>query len=76
MVFIFLRGLVIVSLISLNTRLLSDGRWAAVPVATLLSAVWWINARTAAQVDGIPAMLVYASGAGCGTALGLWLGGL
>ena len=76
MVFIFLRGLVIVSLVSLNTRLLADGRWAAVPVATLLSAVWWLNARTAAQVDGVPAMLIYASGAGCGTALGLWLGGL
>ena len=73
---IFCRGVVIVSLVSLNTRLLADGRWEAVPVATLLSAVWWLNARTAAQVDGIHAMLIYASGAGCGTALGLWLGGL
>ena len=73
---LFFRGLIIVALVSLNTRLIADGRWSAVIVATVLSAVWWANARSASQIDGVPAMLVYASGAGCGTALGLWLGGL
>jgi len=76
MIQLFFRGFTIVALVSLNTRLISDGRWSAVIVATVLSAVWWANARTASQIDGVPAMLVYASGAGCGTALGLWLGGL
>jgi hypothetical protein len=76
MITIWLRGAVIVTLVSLNTRLLADGRWTAVIVATALSAVWWINARTASKVEGWRAMLAYAVGAGCGTALGLWLGGL
>ena len=76
MIQLFFRGFTIVALVSLNTRLISDGRWSAVIVATVLSAVWWANARTASQIDGVRAMLVYASGAGCGTALGLWLGGL
>ena len=76
MIQLFFRGFTIVALVSLNTRLIADGRWSAVIVATVLSAVWWANARSASQIDGVPAMLVYASGAGCGTALGLWLGGL
>ena len=73
---IWARGLVIVTLVSLNTRLLSDGRWSAVVVATVLSAVWWLNTKTAAKRDGYEAMIAYALGAGCGTALGLWLGGI
>lgn len=73
---IWARGLVIVALVSLNTRLLADGRWSAVVVASALSAVWWLNARTASRLDGWEAMIAYALGAGCGTALGLWLGGL
>jgi hypothetical protein len=73
---IWARGLVIVTLVSLNTRLLADGRWSAVVVASVLSAVWWLNARTASRLDGRGAMISYALGAGCGTALGLWLGGL
>jgi len=76
MIQLFFRGFTIVALVSLNTRLISDGRWSAVIVATVLSAVWWANARSASQIDGVRAMLIYASGAGCGTALGLWLGGL
>ena len=76
MIQLFFRGFTIVALVSLNTRLISDGRWSAVIVATVLSAVWWTNARSASQIDGVRAMLIYASGAGCGTALGLWLGGL
>ena len=76
MIAIWLRGAVIVTLVSLNTRLLADGRRSAVVVATALSAVWWLNARTASKVEGWQAASAYAFGAGCGTALGLWLGGL
>ena len=73
---IYLRGALIVFLVSFNTRLLADGRWIAVPVAAALSAVWWWNARTASKIEGWGAALAYAAGAGCGTALGLWVGGM
>lgn len=73
---IFLRGAAIVTLVSLNTRLLADGRLLAIPVAALLSAVWWLNARTASQVGTGRGMIAYAAGAACGTACGVWLGGL
>ena len=70
---IYLRGLAIVALVSWNTTLLADKRPLAIMVATVLSAVWWLNARSASRVDGWRAMLVYGAGAGTGTALGLWL---
>ena len=76
MIAVFLRGALIVFLVSLNTRLLADGRGLAVIVAAALSAVWWLNARTASQIEGWHAALAYAAGAGCGTALGLWVGGM
>ena len=76
MLSISLRGALIVFLVSLNTRLLADGRGLAVPVAAALSAGWWWNARTASKIEGWGAALAYAAGAGCGTALGLWVGGL
>ena len=76
MIAVFLRGALIVFLVSLNTRLLADGRGLAVPVAAALSAVWWWNARTASQIEGWHAAGAYAAGAGTGTALGLWVGGM
>ena len=76
MLSIFLRGALIVFLVSLNTRLLADGRGIAVPVAAALSAVWWWNARTASKIEGWHAALAYSAGAGCGTACGLWVGGM
>ena len=76
MLSISLRGALIVFLVSLNTRLLADGRGLAVPVAAALSAVWWWNARTASKIEGWGAALAYAAGAGWGTALGRWVGGM
>ena len=74
---IFARGATIVCLVSLNTRLIADGRYsAAVGVSGLLSACWWINARIANRADGLPPLLAYALGASCGTACGIWIGGL
>ena len=59
---IFARGATIVCLVSLNTRLIADGRYsAAVGVSGLLSACWWINARIANRADGLPPLLAYAS---------------
>ena len=73
---IFFRGFLIVSLISLNTIQLSQGRWSAPLVGFCISVVWWMNARSANRVNGTPAMMCYASGSALGTAMGLWLGGL
>ena len=70
---IWARGALVVCLVSLNTRLLADGRGAAMGVATLLSCVWWLKARSASRANGPAAMVAYATGAGCGTAVGLWL---
>ena len=56
---IFARGATIVCLVSLNTRLIADGRYsAAVGVSGLLSACWWINARIANRADGLPPLLI------------------
>ena len=74
---VWFRGFLIVALVSLNTRLLADGRSEAILVAMLLSGVWWLNARSVSRIaDGAGAACVYAFGAGCGTALGLFVGGL
>ena len=70
---IYLRGVAIVTLVSWNTTLLADARPLAIIVATVLSGVWWLNARSASRVAGWPAMVAYSVGAGTGTALGLYL---
>ena len=73
---IFCRGFLIVALISLNTIQLSQGSWTAPFVGFCIAVVWGVNARTASKVDGILAVMAYASGSACGTAMGLWLGGM
>ena len=73
---IFCRGFLIVALISLNTIQLSQWSWTAPFVGFCIAVVWWVNARTASKVDGILAVMAYASGSACGTAMGLWLGGM
>ena len=70
---IYLRGVAIVTLVSWNTTLLADARPLAIIVATALSGVWWLTARSASRGDGGPAMGAYGVGAGTGTALGLYL---
>tara|TARA_R110002020_G_scaffold2230_3_gene10416 strand:- start:26733 stop:27143 length:411 start_codon:yes stop_codon:yes gene_type:complete len=71
---VWCRGVLIVSLISFNTRLIADGRSSAIGIGGLISVVWWLNARTANRDDSIWAMIAYATGSACGTALGLWAG--
>ena len=70
---IYVRGVAIVTLVSWNTTLLAEARPLAIIVATVLSGVWWLNARSASRAEGWQAMACYALGAGTGTALGLWL---
>ena len=71
---IWCRGVIIVSLISFNTRLIADGRMSAIGIGGLISVVWWLNARTANRDNSVWAMLAYGVGSACGTALGLWAG--
>jgi len=73
---IFCRGFLVVCLISLNTIQLARGSWSAPLVGFCIAVVWWMNAQSANRVDGIPAMLCYASGSALGTAAGLWLASL
>lgn len=41
---------------------------------SLLSFIWWTNAKTAARSDNPFAQYAYAFGAGCGTTFGMFLG--
>ena len=72
---IFCRGLLLVGLVSLNTRLIAGSHLPqAALTATALSFVWWSNSKTAALSDVPYARLFYSCGAGVGTALSIWLG--
>ena len=73
---IWCRGVIIVSLISFNTRLIADGRMSAIGIGGLISIMWWLNARTANRDNSVWAMLAYGVGSACGTALGLWAGSI
>lgn len=70
---LFVRGAAIVTLVAMNTRQLAAGRvGAASCVGFLISWLWWINSsKDRPQFRG--ASIVYALGAGVGTALGFWL---
>ena len=73
---VWARGATSVCRVSLNPRLIADGRYsAAVAVSGLLSASWWINARVATRADGVGPLLASAPGAACGPACGRWIGG-
>lgn len=76
---VFLRGFTLVLLVSLNTALIRDKRTAlSVLVAMCISLVWWLNASASSKtrLTGRYASLWYALGAGAGTMVGLFLGGL
>ena len=71
----FLRGFVLVALVSLNTRQVAGGRYVgAFVVGGLISLVWWANS-SAKREQFTGAGAVYALGAAVGTVVGMWLGG-
>lgn len=73
----FARGVLLVGLVALNTRWIAGSRMPeAFVTASALSWVWWQNSRTAARSDVRGARVVYAIGAGVGTALSIWIGAL
>lgn len=71
---VFLRGFLLVALVSLNTRQIASGNYpGAFLVGGTISAVWWANSSK--NREDVPcAWLAYAFGAACGTLLGTWLG--
>jgi hypothetical protein len=71
---VFLRGFVLVTLVSLNTRQIAHGSYpGAFMVGGMISLVWWQNS-SAKREDVRGASLAYAFGAAVGTVLGMWLG--
>jgi len=72
---VFLRGVLLVGLVALNTRWIAHSQLPeAFATATVLSWVWWGNSKTAALSEVRGARFVYGVGAGVGTALSIWLG--
>jgi hypothetical protein len=71
---VFLRGFVLVMLVSLNTRQVANGRYlGAFLVGGCISAVWWANSSAKReQFSGAGAL--YAAGAAVGTVVGMYLG--
>lgn len=72
---LFVRGFVIVALVSLNTRHIAALHypWACAG-GFGISFVWFGNSRTAAHSELRWAREAYASGAALGTVFGMWLG--
>jgi hypothetical protein len=74
MIRLFLRAFVLVTMVSMNTRQIANGRYgAAFLVGLVISWIWWSN-TSKDRPDFKGAGLVYGVGAACGTVAGMWLG--
>lgn len=61
----------------MNTRQIARAEYVgAFVVGCAISSVWWWNARTASKIEEPFAWVAYALGAGVGTVIGMFLGGL
>lgn len=70
------RAFSIVTCTACNVVNVSHGRVVlAFLTGGILSAIWWGNSRTASRSELAGAQWVYAFGAACGTAAGMWIGG-
>lgn len=69
-----LRGFSIVVLTAMNVYQVAHEHYTgAFVVGTLISVVWWGNARTSGREDVPFAAVWYGLGAGCGTVTGMAL---
>lgn len=70
----FGRGCLLVTLTAFNVSHIAAGdfRWAFV-TGGAISWLWWGNSRSAAWENLPWSRWAYASGAACGTVLGMWL---
>lgn len=73
---IFGRGFLIVALVSLNVRYVSQSHYvSAFLTGGAISLLWWLNAGLASEARQRRAAAGwYALGAACGTVAGVWLG--
>jgi len=72
----FVRAFLIVCITAMNVKLISRSYWAPMFITgTLLSWVWWENTKMA-NGGGRQQQGAYALGAGCGTIVGAWIGGM
>lgn len=73
---LWVRGFGIVFFTALNVRLISRGLYVgAFFSGWAISALWWANAGKASVDRTWQAGVIYATGAACGTVVGMWLGG-
>lgn len=72
---IYLRGLLMVTLVACNTRQIASGHLSgAIAVGFLISALWWQNSSK--DRPNAPAgWIAYGCGASCGTGLGYLIAG-
>lgn len=71
---LFGRGFLQVTLVAANVSQIAAGHYrGAFVVGTMISFVWYLNARTAARSDLPGAAACYALGAGAGTVAGMAL---
>lgn len=74
MIALFLRGWLMVSLVSLNSVQIIHQRYAsAALVGWCISALWWTNSSRH-RLESRWAGAVYAVGAATGTVTGMWVG--
>ncbi len=73
---VFLRGFILVALVSMNTRQVAGGHYVgAFVVGGLISAVWWANS-SAKRESFAGSGALYALGAAVGTVTGMALAGV
>jgi hypothetical protein len=73
---LFGRAFLMVSLVSLNTVQIAQGRHGgAFLCGCLISLVWYLNVGKASHDQRWQAVLAYSLGAGCGTVCGMWVAG-
>ena len=70
---IFGRGLLMVSLVGISTRLLAADSGLAVVASGAIQLTWWHNTQSSVRSAHRAAPYVYALGGMTGTALALWI---
>ncbi len=65
----------IVTVTAINVTQITGHNYAgAFCTGSILSFIWWINAKTAARSNHLYGKFAYGFGAGCGTVFGMFLG--
>ena len=75
-VVLFWRGFLIVTLTAMNVASIAAGHYEKAILGGFgISFVWFFNSRTTAiTVSPVLDAICYATGAACGTGVGMWIG--